>query len=361
MTKNTIAHQVFDLARWAPSGDNTQPWRFEFVDDRHVRVHGFDTRHHCVYDLDGHASQLSHGALLETAAIAATQFGHRAEVERSDTGNDERLAYHVRLVPDPAFPPDRLGRSIAVRTVQRRPMSLRLLTDAEKSAIEAELPRGYRVAWFEGGRVKARLAALLFASAKIRLTMPEAYRVHRDVIEWDARHSVDKVPDQALGVNAASLRMMRFAMHSWERVAFFNRYLAGTLLPRVQMDWWPAIACGAHFALLSDRTPAGIDDYVSAGRATQRLWLAATASQLQLQPALTPLIFSRYAREQRRFAEGDHHLAAARDIARRLGSVLEAGGVHDASSVVFMGRIGEAPVAHARSLRLSLEALTVAS
>jgi nitroreductase len=24
-----ICEQILDLARWAPSGDNTQPWRFE--------------------------------------------------------------------------------------------------------------------------------------------------------------------------------------------------------------------------------------------------------------------------------------------------------------------------------------------
>ena len=55
---------ILELARWAPSGDNTQPWRFEVIDDHHLVVHAFDTRDHCVYDLDGHPSQIAHGALL---------------------------------------------------------------------------------------------------------------------------------------------------------------------------------------------------------------------------------------------------------------------------------------------------------
>ena len=25
--------RILELGRWAPSGDNTQPWRFEIVDD----------------------------------------------------------------------------------------------------------------------------------------------------------------------------------------------------------------------------------------------------------------------------------------------------------------------------------------
>ena len=40
---------------------------------------GRDTRAHCVYDLDGHPSQISLGALLETMTLAATRFSLGAE------------------------------------------------------------------------------------------------------------------------------------------------------------------------------------------------------------------------------------------------------------------------------------------
>ena len=51
-----IVESILDHARWAPSGDNSQPWRFEVISDVHVVVHGFDTRNHCVYDRDRRAS-----------------------------------------------------------------------------------------------------------------------------------------------------------------------------------------------------------------------------------------------------------------------------------------------------------------
>lgn len=68
-----VVERILDRARWAPSGDNSQPWRFEVVADDHVIVHGHDTREWCVYDIDGRPSQLAHGALLETIAIAARE------------------------------------------------------------------------------------------------------------------------------------------------------------------------------------------------------------------------------------------------------------------------------------------------
>ena len=44
-----VIHDVLELARWAPSGDNTQPWRFEIRSDTRARIHGYDTRAQCVY------------------------------------------------------------------------------------------------------------------------------------------------------------------------------------------------------------------------------------------------------------------------------------------------------------------------
>ena len=82
MSTPSVVAQILDLARWAPSGDNTQPWRFEVLDESNVVVHGFDTREHCVYDPDGRPIQISLGALLETMAIAATAHGLRTEIKR---------------------------------------------------------------------------------------------------------------------------------------------------------------------------------------------------------------------------------------------------------------------------------------
>ena len=117
-----VVEQILDLARWAPSGDNTQPWRFEIRSDFEVIVHGYDTRDHVVYDLDGWASQVSHGALIETLSLAATRFGLRARTTIVDATDDGRITYRVMLERDPAAAEDPLVAAIPARTVQRQPM-----------------------------------------------------------------------------------------------------------------------------------------------------------------------------------------------------------------------------------------------
>src|SRR5688500_1490771 len=89
--------QILDLARWAPSGDNTQPWRFAIEASDRIAVFGHDTRASCVYDLDGRPSQIALGALLETLALAATRFGLEASFTRRPSSTDERPVFDVQL------------------------------------------------------------------------------------------------------------------------------------------------------------------------------------------------------------------------------------------------------------------------
>jgi nitroreductase len=356
MTERRTVEAILELARWAPSGDNTQCWRFEIGAGADLTVHGFDTRTHCVYDLDGRPSQISLGALIETISVAASTHGLRAEVARRREMPDERPTFDIRFVADPAIAPDPLADHILTRSVQRRPMRMRAITDAERAALASAVGLGWRLVWFESGAERWRVARLMFANAKLRLTMPEAYPTHRDIIEWDARESPHKVPDQALGVDPMTLRLMRWIMADWRRVEFFNRWLAGTVAPRLQMDLLPGLACAAHFALVAAEPPRTIDDYVAGGRAVQRFWLAATRLGLAMQPELTPLIFARYVREGRHFSAVPALQESAAALAQRLETIL---GAADAAAALFIGRIGAGPPARARSTRRPLAELMV--
>jgi molybdopterin/thiamine biosynthesis adenylyltransferase/nitroreductase len=349
----TVAEQILDTARWAPSGDNSQPWRFEICSDEHIVVHASDTRRHCVYDLRGRASQLSVGALLESIRIAASAHGRTARIARRVDAPDENPVFDAWLQAQPGLPVDPLNTSIVPRSVQRRPLSTRTLQPTEKARLESAVGPDYSIVWFEGWRSRMRFAWLAVRSAKIRLTIPEAYAVHREVIEWGARYSEDRVPEQALGVGLISARSMRWAMENWGRISVMNRYFGGTLAPRLQLDLLPGLCCAAHFAVIARKAPEGIDDYVAAGIAVQRFWLTATSLGLQLQPQHTPLVFADYAREEIDFTSVPSARLRAQVVEEMLRRLLG----QSSSAAVFLGRIGHGRAVTARSLRLPLERL----
>ncbi len=350
----TLAEDVLELARWTPSGDNSQPWRFKLTGEREFDVYGFDTRAHCVYDLDGVSSRLAHGMLLESLAIAATTRGCATHVEMPPDEAAMRLRYRVRLDAVPGLAADPLASVLGARTVQRRPMRTRTLTPAQRASLE-RAAQPFRIGWFESLPARARIAALCARNARIRLTIPEAYAVHRSVIAWHATTSEDRLPDASLGANALLLAMMRTAMVSWERLDRLNRW-TGTLLPRFALDFVPGLGCSAQMVVFAERAPASLADRVGAGRAIQRLWLTATNLGLQMQPQYTPLVFARYARDGRAFTTVAAAHAAAGSIARRLDDVL--GG--NADKAVWLARIGPARSVRGRSLRLPLSKLLVA-
>lgn len=355
MSAYPVIDAILELAKWAPSGDNTQPWAFEIVDATHVVVHASDTRAYVVYDLDGHPSQIAVGALLETLDIAASAHGLRAETSRRalpDDDDDRSPLFDVRLVEAPQRAPSALLPYVTTRSVQRRPLSMRALRADEKEALTAALGPDFRVDWHESPGARLRMARLMYANAKLRLTMPEAYEVHRRIIDWGASFSADRVPDQALGVDAMTLKLMKWAMVSWRRLSVMNT-LMGTWAPRLQMDFVPGLACAAHFVIRARQAPRGIDDYVAAGRAVQRFWLAATALGLQMQPEMTPLIFARYSAEGRAFSVVPALLAQAERLRTRAQAVIGA----EFDEAVFLGRLGAGRAAAARSLRKPLDVL----
>jgi len=345
-----VVEQILDLARWAPSGDNTQPWRFEILNERHVVVHGFDTREDCIYDLNGFGSQLAHGALIETLRIAASGFGLRTEISRRRGTPETHLIYDVQLFTDEQVQPDLLLPNIERRCTQRRSFSMQSLSLVEKQELTRSVGKFYTVRWIEGGGGRWAMSKLLFASARVRLTIPEAYDVHRAAIQWNTGYSEDRIPDAAIGLDPLTLKLMRWAMGSWERIDFLNRYLAGHLLPRIELDLIPALRCAGHFFLLRNGEPQGIDDYVDAGRAVQRFWLTATKLGLQVQPEMTPLIFTRYVHQGIPLTKVLSAAQRAKDLAAELERLIG----EPPTRAMFMGRIGHGQPPRARSMRLSL-------
>ncbi|MCP5255687.1 MAG: nitroreductase family protein [Zoogloeaceae bacterium] len=346
--------EMLELARWAPSGDNTQPWRFEIVSDRHIAIHGSDTRDWCVYDFKGRASHMAHGALLETLRIAATAKSCTARWKIRPDRPDTAPIYDVFLQHEEGLQADSLLGAIRERVVQRRPMRLRPLTCDQRKGLSSAVGDNFELQFFESFSERFAVARLLWSNAKLRLTCPEAYAVHARVIEWGAQYSEDRIPDQAVGVDPLTAKLMQWVMGSWSRVEFFNRYLFGTIAPRIQLDFIPAIACGAHILMRPKAPLDSLEAYLEAGCAMQRLWLKATTLGLSLQPEMTPVIFRWYACSQCSLSSESKINSEALRLAESFDNVI---GAEDARSNAFFCRVGTSAKPQSRSLRLGLDRL----
>jgi sulfur-carrier protein adenylyltransferase/sulfurtransferase len=352
--RGTPIWRVLDQARWAPSGDNTQVWRFRLLGDRHAEILGHDTRDHVVYDRDGHASHIALGALIETVRIAATAAGLRVDVRRvSDDGRAPRFV--VGVVEDASVVADDLAGAITTRCTNRRAFATRRIDGGTKRQLDREARlAGLALRWHEGLAWRWRWARVMWANAGVRLTCREAWSVHREVLDFDDPLSRDRVPVASVGADPVLRAVMAWAMADWNRLSRLNRWAGGTIMPRLEMDVLPALACAAHVAVVAPYPPTSLDDHLAVGRAVQRVWLRATLLGLQFQPEHTPLCFAGYVRAGRRFAADPSVWAAAQACTRRLDQIAP-----DASMFGFLARIGHGHAPRSRSTRLELDQLLV--
>ncbi len=108
--------KILKYAAKAPSGHNTQPWRFKTGDDCISIIPDF-TRALPVVDPDNQALYISLGCALENLIIAADEFNYRTETEL--TGDEREPQIVVKLSAAPQADKQGLSGYIAKRQVTR--------------------------------------------------------------------------------------------------------------------------------------------------------------------------------------------------------------------------------------------------
>jgi len=114
-TLETLIHQ----ATLAPSGHNTQPWRFSWGPGV-IRIHPDLHRRLPVVDPDDHALYISLGCALENLCIAATHHGLSAQVDTFPDDEPEECL-RIRLNPTTRGGEAPLYTAIPRRQSNRRP------------------------------------------------------------------------------------------------------------------------------------------------------------------------------------------------------------------------------------------------
>lgn len=359
----TPLEEILNLGRWAPSGDNVQPWRFAILDENTVRVRllpppGPDLAGANPYEYrGGEPTLLALGMLLETLRIAATGWERTAAWQIEAEAPAPVL--RVRFTPAPGLARDRLLPFITLRSVDRLPYRRRPLTATERAALEVPLAtaRGaaLRPEWHATRGARLALARLNARATDIRLRAPECFPIHQHMIDWQRRQSPDRMPSRALGLPGAMLPMMRWAMADWRRMRRMNRLL-GTGGTALQTDILPGLASAAFF--VARRAPGaepGLGTLLAEGAALQRVWLTATRLGLAMQPTLAMIAFAEHGARNSDFTADAALKTKARALAEAFRATIGAG----PEECAFVARIGQPRprIAGTRSVRLPLETL----
>ncbi len=357
--KEKPIERIIDAALWTPSGDNRQPWRFDIKDDHRFTVHAgrYATSTPSLFEIrDGLPNVLTAGMMLENIRIAASWERMATAYQFQET--DNILHIDVNLTPSDSVHKDPLFPYISIRSVNRKKYKTTPLTLSQKEELERSVGNALSVSWHLGFREKLKCAWLNARASDIRLREHKSYAEIQDILDWDNRFSSDRIPVGTLPLSPVTLRMMRWALKSWKRIDFLNTYLAGTLMPRLEMDIVPGLCAAAHFTLASKKplNKNDTDALLTMGGAIQRFWLTITKLGLALQPSYAALVFGYLGSRRIAFSKEEILNKKAQKLAANFAQLYE----KYINDIVFMGRVGiPAGILDSRSLRKPLNEMLI--
>jgi len=364
MPRAIAIERILDMARWTPSGDNSQPWQFEIVEENKILLHiAIPSLDKDIMSIrDGEPTLLITGMMLETLTIAAGKEGKTLSwkhLAQEKSGGENQHRFEITFQGSNNSVTDSLYDYIPLRYTNRKHYRVTPLTDMQKRALEAALGDKLTLRWHSGWGERWRVAKLNMQAFLIRMKSRIAYEQLRERIDWQYPFSTDKLPLHTLPMTMPSRHIMRWAMGSWRRLRALGKIPGAILLSAIEIELLPALLCGNHF-ILRRKNAHSLENRVAAtiaeGRALMRFWLTITKLGLTMQPSYSPIAFAEHGSHPDNMPREDWHLAPE---CQSMAKKLEAISGCELERLVFMGRIGtpRTSAVASRSLRKPLDEL----
>lgn len=266
---NSLIKDIIDAANQAPSGGNSQPWRFE-VEENRLRIIALPERDHKVMNFRGRATMVAHGAQLEIVSIFSSAHGYRADIQTELSPSPISTITFTNSDIDTAAV--ELARIIFQRHSNRKPYATDTLSPDDHGFIFAEGERypDCRMRIAEGENLKS-VAEGLSVDSRLTFENKILHRMFYREIVWTREEE-----SQRGGLYLPTMELDEKKSKPVKMLA--NRPLAALLkifglfkkIHRMNAD--KATLSSAIVALA---VPDSDESFVHAGRILMNIWLRA--------------------------------------------------------------------------------------
>lgn len=338
--------RIIEAGVLAPSGDNCQPWAFS-VRGETVDIHNLPGMDTSVYNRHQRASLVAHGALIENMAVEAAARGWDCGVSLLPDPGAPDLTARLVFTRDRGRPADPLAPGIPHRCTNRKAYDGRPLTEEQKGSLASQVePFGPFRLHLLSGAEKDTLAHVISLNDRLVFEWEPLHAFLFDHVRWSA----DEAERTRDGLDLRTLELS-----PPDRVAFplLKRYRLLSLLnhlgvSRIVGGKGGALARSAGaVGLLTIRKPEpSPEEYITAGRAIERVWLDAARLGLSMQLMTGITFLMRLVQEGEAADIGSSRLNLISRAAARIGSIVGPG-----ETPLILFRVGNSPPPSCRSLR----------
>ncbi|MDP1707238.1 MAG: nitroreductase, partial [bacterium] len=178
----TFLVEILRRAVHAPSGDNSQPWRFR-LDKGAIVLFNLPNADATLYNFRQRGSYVAHGALIENLSILAAEQGYHCDIELFPNIPDATARISFTAAAPVAVP---LAHAIEQRTTNRKPYRrVPLETEHRGALLEAvERNAGIKLRYAEGKESLALLARTVSVNERLLMENRTLHDFLFGIIRW---------------------------------------------------------------------------------------------------------------------------------------------------------------------------------
>ncbi|MEK7636473.1 MAG: nitroreductase family protein, partial [Patescibacteria group bacterium] len=276
---------ILECAVQAPSGNNSQPWRF-VVRGNKIYIFNVLDKDITPYNFDQKGSYLAHGALIENISIIASQYGYSTNIEPFPNTDILGVVAIITLEKGPSKE-EPLFTHIPHRATNRRlykkiPLQLEHKTSILK--IEKEVIGGGEIKLIDNRNEMLELSNALALHERLIFENRMIHTIVFSSILWSEKENAEKrrglyIKTKFPDMPSVLLPLMKL-FGRWSFVRILNK--VGFAKKIQQKSAEACLSSSALCAILVDSDTN--KDFLMGGRLFQRIWLTATQLGLSIQP-----------------------------------------------------------------------------
>lgn len=272
MIKKEDIEKIIKAGSLAPSGSNSQPWKF-FVKDGVVTVYALYEKDHPILNYRNRGTLIAHGALLENIEIAAKEHGYIAHTRLGSLKKNSALS-EIQFI-EGETKRQALYPAIFKRAINRKPYKNKPLLREEKNELLSILEGRdkNKVRLIENRTSISPLSKAASVSERIMFENKALHKLLFEEIVWTEKE--EKQKKEGLFLKTMELngvqRLVLKALKNWNATRIANMLGFSKLLAAGNAKVYASVA-----ALGIILTPDDDESFIEAGRIIERLWLQAT-------------------------------------------------------------------------------------
>ena len=278
-----VMREILEAGVQAPSGGNSQPWRFELRGDA-LAVWMLAEKDHPILNFRRRGTLLAHGMLIESLALATRHHGYRPIIDLLPDNDQPALSALIRFEADAGEVSDSdLHAAIRSRCTNRKPYRrdplAPALVEALADASGRDADNGIELAFVPDRPAIERLAQAASTSEWVMFENRTLHRLFFQELVWsaaDARRRKAGLQIGTVEMQPAQRIALRLFRH-FPSMRLLNHFGMARSIARnnarayANCALYAAVGCGTRDV-----------DLIRAGRVILRLWLKATSQGLSL-------------------------------------------------------------------------------